>query len=204
MHAESKSELHGNDRYQGYIIDLIKELANLLRFKYRIHLVGDGKYGSFNETTGRWEGMIGELIDDKADIAIVDFTITSSREKVVDFTYPFMSTGISILYEKPTTKETSLWSFLDPFSIIVWVYLVGSFVGVSIILFLSGRFSPYEWDNPYPCRQNNQILENIFSLANSFWCTGGSLMQQGSDIAPKYVLITFIKSQNQLIFKIIF
>jgi len=47
------------------------------------------------------------------------------------------------------------------------------------------RFSPYEWDNPHPCNDEPDVLENQFSLLNSLWFTIGSLMQQGSDIAPK-------------------
>ena len=47
------------------------------------------------------------------------------------------------------------------------------------------RFSPYEWDNPHPCRQDQDTLVNDFSLVNSMWFTIGSLMQQGSDLSPK-------------------
>lgn len=51
-------------------------------------------------------------------------------------------------------------------------------------MFVLARFSPYEWDNPYPCIEEPEELENQFSLSNSFWFTIGSLMQQGSDVAP--------------------
>ena len=46
------------------------------------------------------------------------------------------------------------------------------------------RFSPYEWDNPHPCNEQ-EVLVNEFSLCNSLWFTVGSLMQQGSDLTPK-------------------
>lgn len=49
------------------------------------------------------------------------------------------------------------------------------------------RCSPYEWTNPYPCIEEPDHLENQFSLKNSLWFTIGSLMQQGSDIAPTAV-----------------
>lgn len=47
------------------------------------------------------------------------------------------------------------------------------------------RFSPYEWDNPHPCNRDPPVLVNQFTMINSLWYTIGSLMQQGSDIAPK-------------------
>ncbi|KAH9381838.1 hypothetical protein HPB48_016353 [Haemaphysalis longicornis] len=184
MLKESAEDLQGNNRFEGYCVDLLKELSQQLNFKYEIRLVKDRAYGLQNES-GDWNGMIGEVVTGKADLAIADLTITSKREVAVDFTMPFMNTGISILFKKPTQKVTTLFSFLSPFSMEVWAYVVGAYIGVSVVLFLVGRLSPYEWDNPHPCRQNDQVLENSFSLLNSLWFTIGSLMQQGSDLAPK-------------------
>ena len=53
------------------------------------------------------------------------------------------------------------------------------------------RFSPYEWDNPHPCKEEPEVLVNDFSLLNSMWFTIGSLMQQGSDLSPKSVFQLF-------------
>uniref|UniRef100_A0A061QLK3 Putative glutamate receptor n=1 Tax=Cupiennius salei TaxID=6928 RepID=A0A061QLK3_CUPSA len=180
----SSKLMKGNDRYEGYGIDLLDALAEKLHFSYEIHPVKDGKYGRQNPVTLEWDGMIGEVVNGEADLAIADLTINSARLKGVDFTLPFMQTGISILFKKPTQKVTSLFSFLSPFSGEVWVLVMGAYTFVSLCLFLVGRMSPYEWSNPHPCRKNDQVEENCFSLLNSMWFTIGSLMQQGSDIAP--------------------
>ncbi|XP_054163278.1 glutamate receptor ionotropic, kainate 2-like [Oppia nitens] len=184
MVKESSNTKIGNDQFEGFSIDLIQELSKILHFKYEFRLVKDKGYGR-PDANGTWNGMIGELIRGEADIAVADLTITSKREAAVDFTHPFMNTGISILYKKPTKKITSLFSFLSPFSNIVWIYVVGAYIGVSSMLFIVGRLSPYEWENPHPCRKNDEVLENGFSLSNSFWFTIGSLMQQGNDLSPK-------------------
>ena len=47
--------------YEGYIIDLLDELASLLGFSYRIQIVPDGQYG-FRRLDGTWNGMIGQLL----------------------------------------------------------------------------------------------------------------------------------------------
>lgn len=188
MLKSTPNKQEGNDQYEGYAVDLIHELSRIVGFKYRFKEVDDGKYGVkeiLPNGTVKWNGMIAELITGKADLAIVDLTITSSREEAVDFTLPFMNTGISILFKKPTNKATTLFSFLSPFSKDVWAYVICAYSGVSIVLFIVGRLSPYEWTNPYPCRQEESVMLNSFSLLNSFWFTIGSLMQQGSDIAPK-------------------
>ena len=42
----------------------------------------------------RWTGMIAELRSQKADMAVIDMSVTSIRQTAVDFTMPFMSTGV--------------------------------------------------------------------------------------------------------------
>ena len=56
-----KKHKDGSFSYEGYCIDLLKELARNLKFKYEIYPSPDGLYGA--ETyNGTWDGMIGELI----------------------------------------------------------------------------------------------------------------------------------------------
>ena len=62
MLKKSDKALVGNDRFEGYCIDLLKELAIVLGFTYEIRLVPDGRYGSQDEK-GQWNGMIRELIE---------------------------------------------------------------------------------------------------------------------------------------------
>ncbi len=203
MNKNSTRELKGNDRYEGYIVDLLSEISKLLNFRFEINLVNDGQYGAINSKTNKWNGiclyfvnvtnvnkncflgMIGEVLSGKADVAVADLTINSDRELAVDFTHPFMMTGISIVYKNPLTKESSFWSFLSPFTPTVWLYLMTAFAGISLVLFYAGRFTPYEWTIRNACRHHQHILKNDCSMQNSFWATIGSLMLQGSDITPK-------------------
>jgi glutamate receptor, ionotropic, invertebrate len=73
-----------------------------------------------------WDGMIKELLDQRADVAIADLTITYNREQVVDFTMPFMNLGISVLYRKAIKQPPNLFSFLSPLSLDVWCYMAVS------------------------------------------------------------------------------
>ncbi|XP_066156100.1 glutamate receptor ionotropic, kainate 2 isoform X4 [Euwallacea fornicatus] len=187
MRKEASEKLTGNAQFEGYAVDLIHEISRTLGFNYTIKLAPDGRYGSLNRQTNEWDGMIRELLDQKADLAIADLTITYDREQAVDFTMPFMNLGISILYRKPIKQPPNLFSFLSPLSLDVWIYMATAYLGVSVLLFILARFSPYEWDNPHPCNSDPDVLENQFTLLNSLWFTIGSLMQQGSDIAPKAV-----------------
>ncbi|KAK9303596.1 hypothetical protein QLX08_004759 [Tetragonisca angustula] len=182
MLKKSADTMSGNDRYEGFCIDIIQELSKMLGFNYTFEVQTDNVYGS--KKGKKWTGMLGKIIAGVADLAITDLTITAEREGAVDFTMPFMNLGISILYRKPTKTPPSLFSFLSPFSAEVWWYLIGSYIFVSVVLFIIGRICPAEWNNPYPCIEEPEELENQFTFKNSLWFTIGSIMQQGSEIAP--------------------
>lgn len=62
MLKKSDKALVGNDRFEGFCIDLLKELATVLGFTYEIRLVPDGRYG-IPDDKGQWNGMIRELIE---------------------------------------------------------------------------------------------------------------------------------------------
>uniref|UniRef100_A0A4D5RB87 Glutamate receptor 1 n=1 Tax=Scolopendra viridis TaxID=118503 RepID=A0A4D5RB87_SCOVI len=186
VEKKDSSVLKGNDQYEGYVVELVTELSKILNFTFEIYAAPNDAYGKKLDN-GTWDGMIGEVVYNRSDMALADLTITTTRQEVVDFSTPFINLGISILFKKPQKEPPALFSFLDPFSIEVWLYMSAAYIGVSIILFVLARFSPYEWDNPYPCIQEPEELENNFSLMNSLWFTIGSLMQQGSDIAPRAV-----------------
>ena len=53
--------MEGNDRYEGYAVDLIKKIADMYQLNYLIQPVKDGKYGG-RDANGTWNGMVGELI----------------------------------------------------------------------------------------------------------------------------------------------
>ncbi|XP_033226294.1 glutamate receptor ionotropic, kainate 2-like isoform X2 [Belonocnema kinseyi] len=182
---KSGGNFSGNERYEGFCIDLLRDIAELVGFTYKIELVPDGKYGVYDYETGEWNGIVRQLMDKKADLAVGSMTINYARESVIDFTKPFMNLGIAILFKIPTSHPARLFSFMNPLAIEIWLYVLAAYVLVSVTMFVVARFSPYEWNNPHPCHAGPEIVENQFSLSNSFWFTIGTLMQQGSDLNPK-------------------
>ncbi|XP_008198458.1 glutamate receptor ionotropic, kainate 3 isoform X2 [Tribolium castaneum] len=177
--------LTGNSRYEGFSMDLIDAIAGILGFKYEFRLAKDGKYGNYDPETKSWNGLIKDLLDRKADLAICDLTITHQRREVVDFSMPFMRLGISILYKKAEEKDVNIFAFLEPFSPEIWIYTATLYLVVSVILYLVARMAPGDWENPHACNPKPEKLENIWNLKNCLWLTLGSIMTQGCDILPK-------------------
>ncbi|KAG9348263.1 hypothetical protein JZ751_001998 [Albula glossodonta] len=90
------------------------------------------------------------------------------------------------LSQQATGRRPGYFSFLDPFSPGVWLFMLLAYLAVSCVLFLVARLTPYEWYNPHPClRGRCNLLINQYSLGNSFWFPVGGFMQQGSTIAPR-------------------
>lgn len=177
--------LEGNARYHGYVVDLINHMQVNLKFKYELEVVPDSQYGSLDPGTKKWNGLVKHLLDRKADMAVADLTITYERKTAVDFTMPFMSLGIGILYTKPPKKETNLFSFLDPFTVEVWLYTGLAYISVSFIVFILSRINNDDWESSHPCNQEVEEVESIWNIMNCIWLAMGSIMGQGCDILPK-------------------
>ncbi|XP_061103599.1 glutamate receptor 4 isoform X3 [Conger conger] len=179
----------GNDQYEGYCVDLASEIAKHIGIKYKISIVPDGKYGARDPETKIWNGMVGELVYGKAEIAVAPLTITLVREEVIDFSKPFMSLGISIMIKKPQKSKPGVFSFLDPLAYEIWMCIVFAYIGVSVVLFLVSRFSPYEWHTEEPEEgtdgEPSDQPPNEFGIFNSLWFSLGAFMQQGCDISPR-------------------
>lgn len=128
-------------------------------------------------------------LSQKADIAVAPLTITLVREEVIDFSKPFMSLGISIMIKKPQKSKPGVFSFLDPLAYEIWMCIVFAYIGVSVVLFLVSRFSPYEWHTEE--FEDGQLgaseSTNEFGIFNSLWFSLGAFMQQGCDISPRLV-----------------
>ncbi|KAG7267972.1 hypothetical protein CRUP_010996 [Coryphaenoides rupestris] len=113
----------------------------------------------------------------KAEIAVAPLTITLVREEVIDFSKPFMSLGISIMIKKPQKSKPGVFSFLDPLAYEIWMCIVFAYIGVSVVLFLVSRFSPYEWHTEEPEEGTDgppsDQPPNEFGIFNSLWGARG-------------------------------
>nr|NP_001191398.1 glutamate receptor subunit protein GluR3 precursor [Aplysia californica]AAP41205.1 glutamate receptor subunit protein GluR3 [Aplysia californica] len=168
------------EHLEGFCIDLTKAVAEKVGFDYAIRFVKDGSYGSVL-SNGSWDGIVGELIAHEAHMAIAPFTITADRSRVIDFTKPFMSLGISIMIKRPQPAGKHFFSFMEPLSYEIWMCIVFAYIGVSVVLFLVSRFSPNEWH----LSETEHSIANDFSISNSLWFSLGAFMQQGCDISPR-------------------
>ncbi|GMT18942.1 hypothetical protein PFISCL1PPCAC_10239, partial [Pristionchus fissidentatus] len=184
LDGNNRTECLGNSKYEGYCIDLLRLLQDKIEgFKYEV--VMRDKAGS-KRPDGSWDGLVGDLLNGEIDVALASLVINQDRERVVDFSKPFMTTGISIMIKKPDKQEFSVFSFMQPLSTEIWMYIIFAYVGVSVVIFLVSRFSPYEWRVEETIR-GGFTISNDFSVYNCLWFTLAAFMQQGTDILPRSI-----------------
>ncbi|CAF3400817.1 unnamed protein product [Rotaria sp. Silwood1] len=169
-------------RVEGFCVDLAYAVCHdRLKLPYKFLI--ETKYGKEVEK-GVWDGMIGALVNREADLAIASLTINGEREKAVDFSKPFIDLGISIMISKPEKQKPGVFSFMDPLSKQIWMWVIVSYLFVSGILFLISRFSSYEW---YFENEWDLIPRNKFSLHNALFFSFAAFMHQGVDLLPRSI-----------------
>lgn len=75
MEKEDKDNRTGNDRYEGFCVDLMERIALKAGFNYTLVLVHDNQYGvpldAVEGISGRaWTGMIGEVLSKVCSLSI--------------------------------------------------------------------------------------------------------------------------------------
>ena len=80
------------------------------------------------------------------DMVAGDISVTAEREEFMDFSTSFMKVGLTIVFRKPSGPGAEIFSFLNPLSSQTWLLVLGSYILVSLLLFLLTRVL----EDPHP------------------------------------------------------
>ena len=126
-----------NDKgeYGGYYVHLMDMFSEALNFSYIVIEPPDGEYGTLKN--GTWSGMVKQLVDRKADIA-VHLTNNYERSLYTDIMNVAVQTDhYGVIYAKPKPTAMSLSIFMSPFHKYVWL----SFCGILVLSIVTFHFS---------------------------------------------------------------
>ncbi|XP_022697678.1 glutamate receptor ionotropic, kainate 1-like isoform X3 [Varroa jacobsoni] len=138
----AKSERNGD--LEGFCIDLLNELSRMLQLKFDIRLVNDSQHGS-RDRQGNWNGLIKDILDMEADVALADLTVNVERARVVSFTTPFLPSQLELLYRPPSTAGdlvSLVKELFSPLSQEVWLSGVACVFMATFAMSYASKFSP--------------------------------------------------------------
>nr|XP_045611739.1 probable glutamate receptor [Procambarus clarkii] len=122
----------------GPMAHLLTVLSRAINFKYTLVRPPDGAWGA-PDSNGVWNGMIGMVKRNEADLALGPFGLTGSRAAVAEFSQPIIIDYYRILVKRGSAKPDP-WSFLNPLRPTVWLGFLLSFllvcVGLAVGVFL--------------------------------------------------------------------
>ena len=117
-------------------IELTKLLKSDSNFTISWIKAEDNSYGVYNQEQNTWNGLVGLLIKNMADLSNAHLTVTPGRSDVISFSADFDRTQFGLFMAKPGI--TFSWStFVDVFDKSYWIALC---VIVFVIVFLLVAF----------------------------------------------------------------
>ena len=122
----------------GYSVEIFEMVKRELGFEYDLYVVEDNKFGSLGDNNS-WNGMVGELVEGRADFALQALSITSLRQSVVDFTGYVLTSNYGMIRttQNPNKEEENTldWSFATVLS-----PLLATAILVSTVLVIAFTF----------------------------------------------------------------
>uniref|UniRef100_A0A7N6A3D9 Glutamate receptor n=1 Tax=Anabas testudineus TaxID=64144 RepID=A0A7N6A3D9_ANATE len=176
---------------KGFCIDILKKIARNVKFTYDLYLVTNGKHGK--KINNVWNGMVGEVVYKKAAMAVGSLTINEERSEVIDFSVPFVETGISVMVSR-SNGTVSPSAFLEPFSASVWVMMfVMLLIVTAIAVFLFEFVSPLGFNRNLA--QGKEPHGPSFTIGKAIWLLWGLVFNNSVPVQnPKGTTSKFIVS----------
>lgn len=147
----------------GVYIEIFKEIAKIVDFSYEIYIAEDGKWGGLEN--GTWNGMIRDVLDNKADIALQALICSSIRFQFVDFTPPLQRTHyVVILRRKIETVPDINWKFAEGIDMsLVYALLISAAICSTCVAVLQNCGFIMKIDNKFPLREVMSYFGGLIS-----------------------------------------
>ncbi|XP_057492553.1 glutamate receptor 3.6-like isoform X2 [Actinidia eriantha] len=121
----------GTNMFKGYCIDVFTASLNLLPYAVPYELI---PFGDGLKNPNRTE-LVRLITTGVFDAAIGDIGITTERTRMVDFTQPYIETGLVVV--APVKKlNSNAVAFLRPFSTNMWLVTFAFFLIVGVVVWI--------------------------------------------------------------------
>ncbi|RHN45372.1 putative periplasmic binding protein-like I [Medicago truncatula] len=119
----------------GFSIDVFKAVVGLLPYDLQY------KFVPFN---GSYDEMVDQVYNKTLDGAVGDTDIMAYRYHLVDFSQPYVESGLHMVVTEQPEKSKQTWMFLDAFTKEMWLMITSMHIFVGVVIWLIEREA-----NPY-------------------------------------------------------
>ncbi|KAH7557354.1 hypothetical protein JRO89_XS11G0130300 [Xanthoceras sorbifolium] len=179
----------GTDTITGFCIDVFTAALNLLPYAvpYKFIPFGDGH----NNPSGT--ELVRLITAGVYDAAVGDIAIITNRTRMVDFTQPYIASGLVVV--APVWKlNSNAWAFLRPFSPLMWGVIVVFFLAVGAIVWTLEHRQNDDFRGP-PKRQVVTVL--WFSFSTTFFAHRENIVSSlGRLVIIVWLFVVFIIKSN--------
>ena len=112
-----------------------------LNFSIKAVSPTDGKWGALKDDNKTWSGMIGELIEGKADISTAGLSRSLERNDVVEWgitNFEYVNTLIQAI---DTSVAINVWVYVTIFPILAWSFIFGMLLMVGLLLSIIVKYN---------------------------------------------------------------
>ncbi|XP_068213515.1 glutamate receptor 3-like [Palaemon carinicauda] len=129
------------DSMRGMSAELFHILKQTMNFTPRCFENADQLWGSLRD--GKWNGLVADLVEDRADIVVSDLDLNYARSQVIDYPYGWQTGGYHMLMRHVPAVGNVSNSYTKEFTWHVWLLIVmfGMMLGLSLVF--TFRQSPY-------------------------------------------------------------
>ncbi|XP_022730836.1 glutamate receptor 2.7-like [Durio zibethinus] len=139
-----------DDKLPGFSIEVFKAVWETLALPPNT----DYEFVTFD---GPYDDLCCQVNDKKIDSAVGDITIVASRTNCVDFTLPYLETGVAMLVKVRHDGTKDMWIFLKPLSWDLWLTIISICIFIGIVVRVLERRENTEFNGPRR-RQLSTIL----------------------------------------------
>ncbi|XP_064099245.1 glutamate receptor ionotropic, kainate 1-like isoform X2 [Macrobrachium nipponense] len=153
----------------GYAGGVWHTLQEILGFTYKCYKPPDGKFGV--KSKGVWNGLVKEVLDDRADVVVTSLDHNNVRREAVDFLLSLREVGYQLIARQPGLMEQTWTSFTSELMPASWIATIIFTLLIPLCLYICARVSPLETEK--------------VTLKDAYILAVGALAYQGSWLEVK-------------------
>ncbi|KAF8790071.1 Glutamate receptor ionotropic like protein [Argiope bruennichi] len=172
---------------EGFSFEIVKQLSQHFNFTYDIVVPDDLDFGVLINGT-RWTGLIGMLLNNKADMVASPLSITQERQNAVTFSSSLYKDSLGLMFTRPKTQHNNE-ALLAPFTNTVWISVAVIAVAMCLVLYTLIYSSKCLLSK----KVRRPFMKDTWTLNDCAWFVYSSLMKQGfnktTDFNPVRILM---------------